>query len=149
MFDNTIFLFILAIIILTIIVSITTAIIEQKKLTIKIKQLWTNKERLEEFIRPNARYDYQYQSYRSNYAHDNLVDDKTWSDLSMDSLFQTMNYNFTAIGEMKLYATLRGMFKANNKTLIHKIKTSESFRNYLSLKLSKVGKNIILFFPIN
>lgn len=31
MFDNTIFLFILAIIILTIIVSITTAIIEQKK----------------------------------------------------------------------------------------------------------------------
>lgn len=30
MFDNTIFLFILAIIILTIIVSITTAIIEQK-----------------------------------------------------------------------------------------------------------------------
>ena len=47
MFDNTIFLFILAIIILTIIVSITTAIIEQKKLTIKIKQLWTNKERLE------------------------------------------------------------------------------------------------------
>ena len=38
----------------------------------------------------------------------------------MDSLFQTMNYNFTAIGEMKLYATLRGMFKANNKTLIHK-----------------------------
>ena len=61
----------------------------------------------------------------------------------MDSLFQTMNYNFTAIGEMKLYATLRGMFKANNKTLIHKIKTSESFRNYLSLKLSKVGKNIL------
>ncbi|QEX25508.1 MutS-related protein [Staphylococcus lugdunensis] len=147
MFDNTIFLFILAIIILTIIVSITTAIIEQKKLTIKIKQLWTNKERLEEFIRPNARYDYQYQSYRSNYAHDNLVDDKTWSDLSMDSLFQTMNYNFTAIGEMKLYATLRGMFKANNKTLIHKIKTSESFRNYLSLKLSKVGKKYYPFFP--
>ena len=64
----------------------------------------------------------------------------------MDSLFQTMNYNFTAIGEMKLYATLRGMFKANNKTLIHKIKTSESFRNYLSLKLSKVGK-ILSFFP--
>lgn len=149
MFDNTIFLFILAIIILTIIVSITTAIIEQKKLTIKIKQLWTNKERLEEFIRPNARYDYQYQSYRSNYAHDNLVDDKTWSDLSMDSLFQTMNYNFTAIGEMKLYATLRGMFKANNKILIHKIKTSESFRNYLSLKLSKVGKKYYPFFPIN
>ena len=64
----------------------------------------------------------------------------------MDSLFQTMNYNFTAIGEMKLYATLRGMFKANNKTLIHKIKTSESFRNYLSLKLSKLEK-YYPFFP--
>ena len=57
-------------------------------------------------------------TYRDHYNEQSFIDDKTWSDLNMDTLFHKINFNFTAIGEMRLYATLRGMFKVNQTSLI-------------------------------
>ncbi|MEJ7326618.1 MutS family DNA mismatch repair protein, partial [Staphylococcus epidermidis] len=81
--------------------------------------LWDRKAKLETFIRPNSRFDAQYQEYKDNYIDKHpLIDDKTWSDLNIEALFHKINFNFTAIGEMKLYASLRGMFSIDNQSLI-------------------------------
>ncbi|QQT11826.1 MutS family DNA mismatch repair protein [Staphylococcus pasteuri] len=140
-------LFVLGVVLLTTIVSIISAIFNKKQLVTKINQLWPNRQKLENFIRPNARYDYQYQTYRSNYDENSLIDNKTWSDLNMDALFQSMNFNFTAIGEMRLYATLRGMFKANNKELKRYFKHNRSFRNQVAFHLAQIGKSVYPHFP--
>ncbi|RIO46031.1 MutS family DNA mismatch repair protein, partial [Staphylococcus pasteuri] len=65
----------------------------------------------------------------------------------MDALFQSMNFNFTAIGEMRLYATLRGMFKANNKELKRYFKHNRSFRNQVAFHLAQIGKSVYPHFP--
>ena len=67
----------------------------------------------------------------------------------MDALFQSMNFNFTALGEMRLYATLRRMYKVNNKILLKRFKEDTSFRNQVSLRLGLVGKSVYPHFPIN
>ncbi|RAV23590.1 MutS family DNA mismatch repair protein, partial [Staphylococcus warneri] len=77
---------------------------------------WSAQRPLESFIRPNHNYSYQFDTYKHKHDSDELLDDKTWSDLNLDSVFQNMNFNFTAIGEMRLFATLRQMFEVNNQS---------------------------------
>ena len=77
---------VIGIIVLGIIVNSITTIVKRKKLISNIKQLWKSKKTLEEFIRPNSRFDYQFNHRRKNYS-DTLIDDKTWTDLDMDTLF--------------------------------------------------------------
>ncbi len=74
-----------------------------------METLWQTISPLEAFIRPNSHFDYEYKLYKEKFESHSLVDDKTWSDLNMNAIFHKMNYNLTAIGEMKLYACLRGM----------------------------------------
>lgn len=140
-------LFVLGVIILTTVVSIITSIVNRRQFINKINGLWPNQEKIEKFIRPNAKYDYQFQTYSDHYNEHQLVDDKTWSDLNMDALFQSMNFNFTALGEMRLYATLRRMYKVNNKILLKRFKEDTSFRNQVSLRLGLVGKSVYPHFP--
>ena len=90
---------VIGIIILGIIVNSITTILKRKKLISNIKQLWKSKKTLEEFIRPNSRFDYQFNLRREHYS-DTLVDDKTWIDLDMDTLLHKINFNYTVIGEM-------------------------------------------------
>src|SRR5699024_7458946 len=71
-----------------------------------------------------------------------LVDDKTYADLNLKALFDSMNFNFIAIGEMRLYATLRKMFTIHNQMLIQKFKHYELFRLKISIHLVKLGKAI-------
>ena len=59
------------------------------------------------FCTPNHRYSYQFDTYKHQFDETNLIDDKTYADLNLKALFDSMNFNFTAIGEMRLYATLR------------------------------------------
>ena len=66
----------------------------------------------------------------------------------MDTLFHKINFNFTAIGEMRLYATLRGMFKVNQTSLINMFKENKVFRLNVSYILSKIGKMYTLCFQI-
>lgn len=62
-------------------------------------------------------------------------------------MFEKMNFNFTVIGEMRLYVTLRKMFTISNQSLIHKFKHDESFRIQLSIHLAEIGKAIYPTFP--
>ena len=87
-------------------------------------------------------------AYRDHYNEQSFIDDKTWSDLNMDTLFHKINFNFTAIGEMRLYATLRGMFKVNQTSLINMFKENKVFRLNVSYILSKIGKMYTLCFQI-
>lgn len=144
----TLALIILIFILLVAIVNIVVSIIERRKLITKINTLWDNKSKLESFIRPNSRFDAQYQTYKDEFEKKHpLIDDKTWSDLNLSALFHKINFNFTAIGEMKLYATLRGMFKIENQSLIQRYNDDKSFRLNVSYILSKIGKNVYPLFP--
>lgn len=136
---------VIGIIVLGIVVNTITTIVKRKKLISNIKQLWKSKKTLEEFIRPNSRFDYQFNLRRKNYS-DTLIDDKTWTDLDMDTLFHKSNFNFTAIGEMKWYATLRKMFTINNKKLVNQFK-DEQFRVNVSYHLALIGKVVYPLSP--
>ena len=136
---------VIGIIVLGIVVNTITTIVKRKKLISNIKQLWKSKKILEEFIRPNSRFDYQFNLRRKNYS-DTLIDDKTWTDLDMDTLFHKSNFNFTAIGEMKWYATLRKMFTINNKKLVNQFK-DEQFRVNVSYHLALIGKVVYPLSP--
>ena len=65
----------------------------------------------------------------------------------MDQLFQNINFNFTSIGEMRLYATLRQMYQVKNESLIKRFKSNVSFRESVSIHLAKLGKSIYPLFP--
>ncbi|MBF2273714.1 MutS-related protein [Staphylococcus epidermidis] len=145
--NQTLVLIILTFIILITLVNVNISIIERRKQIAKINTLWDNKLKLESFIRPNSRFDAQYHAYRDHYNEQSFIDDKTWSDLNMDTLFHKINFNFTAIGEMRLYATLRGMFKVNQTSLINMFKENKVFRLNVSYILSKIGKNVYPLFP--
>ena len=145
--NQTLVLIILTFIILITLVNVIISIIERRKQIAKINTLWDNKLKLESFIRPNSRFDAQYRTYRDHYNKQSFIDDKTWSDLNMDTLFHKINFNFTAIGEMRLYATLRGMFKVNQTSLINMFKENKVFRLNVSYILSKIGKNVYPLFP--
>ncbi|WP_336949730.1 MutS-related protein [Staphylococcus epidermidis] len=145
--NQTLVLIILTFIIPITLVNVIISIIERRKQIAKINTLWDNKLKLESFIRPNSRFDAQYHAYRDHYNEQSFIDDKTWSDLNMDTLFHKINFNFTAIGEMRLYATLRGMFKVNQTSLINMFKENKVFRLNVSYILSKIGKNVYPLFP--
>lgn len=146
--NQTFGLIVLIFIILIAIVNITVSFIERRKTIAKINTLWDRKAKLEIFIRPNSRFDAQYQEYKDNYTDQHpLIDDKTWSDLNIEALFHKINFNFTAIGEMKLYATLRGMFSIENRSLIKRYSEDKSFRLNVSYILSKIGKTVYPLFP--
>ena len=145
--NQTLVLIILTFIILITLVNVIISIIERRKQIAKINTLWDNKLKLESFIRPNSRFNAQYHAYRDHYNEQSFIDDKTWLDLNMDTLFHKINFNFTAIGEMRLYATLRGMFKVNQTSLINMFKDNKVFRLNVSYILSKIGKNVYPLFP--
>ena len=63
----TLALIILIFILLVAIVNIVVSIIERRKLITKINTLWDNKSKLESFIRPNSRFDAQYQTYKDEF----------------------------------------------------------------------------------
>ncbi|TGZ38036.1 MutS family DNA mismatch repair protein, partial [bacterium M00.F.Ca.ET.162.01.1.1] len=99
-----IFWFLIALIIGTTLLFIITTIIANKKLKHDIKPLWSLRKTLESFVRPNHRYSYQFDTYKHQFDETNLIDDKTYADLNLNALFDNMNFNFSAIGEMRLYA---------------------------------------------
>lgn len=98
----TILWFVIAFILAASALTIITPIIENKKLIHKINTLWSSQLPLETFIRPNHNYSYQFDTYKNKYDTHQLLDDKSWSDLNLDTVFHRMNFNFTAIGEMRL-----------------------------------------------
>lgn len=125
---NQVLFVVLIVIGITLVLNIIFSITKNHRMTTQIKSLWDRQLPLENFIRANHWYDNQYQTYKHRYNEDELIDDKTWSDLNLDTVFQYMNYNFTAIGEMRLYATLRKMHTVEHQHLIASFKEHRGFR---------------------
>lgn len=144
---STILWLILALIVASILLVIITEIVNIIKLKNELPTLWDNIKPLEKFIRPNSRHDYQYELYKDNYDTNLLIDDKTWNDLDMPQLFSIMNFNFTAIGEMRLVSALRHMKKINNEKLFQVFNENDGVRNFVAYHLAKIGKTIYPIFP--
>lgn len=128
-------------------INIIVSVVERRKIVAKINTLWHSKSKIENFIRPNSKFDAQYRTYKEAYEEHTLIDDKTWSDLNLETFFYKINFNFTVIGEIKLYATLRGMFKIGNTSLIQMFTNNQHFRLNVSYILSKVCKSVYPLFP--
>ncbi|MBM0756306.1 MutS-related protein [Staphylococcus epidermidis] len=137
---------VLGIVLLTIVTSMISSMLKKKQLISNINNLWKNKRTLENFIRPNSRFDYQFKLRRNNNCKF-LVDDKTWSDLNFGTLFHQSNFNFTAIGEMRWYATLRNMFHIEHRNLLNLFTNDERFRKEVSYHLALIGKVVYPIFP--
>ncbi|REH77162.1 MutS-related protein [Staphylococcus felis] len=138
--------FVTGIIVVGFILGFIVSLITKKKLVANIQRLWEDKKPSEEFIRPNARFDYQFKLRRDNHTG-SLVDDKTWSDLNFDTIFHRSNFNFTAIGEMKWYATLRNMFSIQNDELLERFTNEAGFRTQVAYRLALIGKVTYPLFP--
>ena len=89
-------LLVIGIIILGLIVNVVVTIVDRRKLINHIHTLWRNKSLLRTSY-VQIPFDYQFKLKRDQ--HNNLIDDKTWSDLNMEEIFHRSNFNFTAIGD--------------------------------------------------
>ncbi len=70
------------------------------------------------------------------------IDDITWNDLSMDQLFQRINYHFTSVGEEYTYTLLRN-FPGHNvdELIMNNVTEDVAYREKLSFILAKLGRN--------
>lgn len=139
--------FLLALIVASILLVFITEITTNIRLKKTLPNLWNNIKPLENFVRPHSRFDYQYELYKNNYDTHTLIDDKTWHDLDIPQLFSMMNFNFTAIGEMRLVCVLRNMKKVNNENLFKLFNNNDEVRNTMAYHLAKIGKTIYPTFP--
>ncbi|UXU53423.1 MutS-related protein [Staphylococcus arlettae] len=137
----------LAVVCFSIIVIIMSDIIYRYKLKQQISLLWKLQKYLETFIRPYHRYAYYFETYQTSQLQDRIIDDKTWFDLDLPKLFKRMNFNFTAIGEMRLYSTLRNMTTVDNESLIQLFKSNSYIRETVSYHLALIGKSIYPIYP--
>ncbi|HGN7293587.1 TPA: MutS family DNA mismatch repair protein [Staphylococcus aureus] len=145
--NQTFLIFVIAIILLTSVIGIVGRYMSRQRLFKSMETLWQTISPLESFIRPNSHFDYEYKLYKDKFESHSLVDDKTWSDLNMNAIFHKMNYNLTAIGEMKLYACLRGMLSISNKSLLSLFNDSAEFRKNVTYHLALIGKTVYPTFP--
>lgn len=73
------------------------------------------------------------------------IDELTWNDLDMDSVFKRTNYTSTTLGEAYLYYKYRNISYdkeewAKLESLIHIFTKNSTLRNSVKLNLMKVGK---------
>ena len=83
---------------------------------------------------------------------DSVVDDKTWNDLNLESVFSKMDRNLTGTGSQYLYHLLH-KYEKDEKVLkkrfalISHLKTGQSLREEIQLKLSRLNKPKTYFIP--
>ena len=86
------------------------------------------------------------QGYYKNHSADYQIDDTTWNDLNMDSVFARMNYCLSATGEEYLYHMLRTPLLDDDFDSLEKkvsfLQKNEDARISLQLIFSKIGRNI-------
>lgn len=103
MSSNTFFILLLvvALVGMTLITETVRRIRHQRILTYHLEHF----TRFDTTENPHAVYDAYFNSRHT--ARNMIIDDKTWSDLSMDLLFDKLNATYTSIGENHLYSALR------------------------------------------
>ncbi|HAT4116461.1 MutS-related protein [Clostridium perfringens] len=86
-----------------------------------------------------------YEVRKKNESSSESIDELTWNDLDMDTVFKRINYTKTSLGEAYLYYKLREISYNEDEwtsleNLITLFTTNEELRNKVSLLLLKVGK---------
>ena len=115
---------------------------QKRELEAKIRQLWGK--------RPEREYSYEefdaishYFQYRKKDGY--CIDDITWNDLDMDTIFMLLNHTYSCIGESCLYAQLRipsfskDELEERNRLIRYFMEHKES-REQLEYFFAKVGK---------
>lgn len=86
-----------------------------------------------------------YELRKKNEAPSHPIDELTWNDLDMDTVFKRINYTKTSLGEAYLYYKLKEINYNEDEwtsleNLTNLFTTNEELRNKVSLLLLKVGK---------
>ena len=86
-----------------------------------------------------------YEVRKKNESSGESIDELTWDDLDMDTVFKRINYTKTSLGKAYLYYKLREISYNEDEwrsleNLITLFTTNEELRNKVSLLLLKVGK---------
>lgn len=86
-----------------------------------------------------------YKVRKKNESSGESIDELTWNDLDMDTVFKRINYTKTSLGEAYLYYKLREISYneyewTSLEKLINLFTINEDLRNKVSLLLMKVGK---------
>lgn len=86
-----------------------------------------------------------YKIRKKNESSGESIDELTWNDLDMDTVFKRINYTKTSLGEAYLYYKLREISYNEDEwtsleKLINLFTINEDLRNKVSLLLMKVGK---------
>ena len=86
-----------------------------------------------------------YKSRKENEKSCDSIDELTWNDLDMDSVFKRTNYTSTTLGESYLYYKYREVsydrdYWNTTEELINVFMNNKKLRNDIKLNLMKVGK---------
>lgn len=122
------------------VLSISNSIKDKKR----VKKLWINNSKWLNYTESYVHFDNLYKNLKQSKADNKYeVDDITWNDLSLDMVFEKINYTFTTIGEELLYSVIRNIGNLNrvDELLTSKFKGDENFREKTSLILSKLSKS--------
>lgn len=123
-----------------IIVGSVLMIYEQRKLRQNIKELWQRQAKLKDYSSDYTKYDGYYHYIKQE---NEGIDDITWNDLNMETIFKRVNYNFTTVGEEYLYSALRnvGNLPKVDEQLMKQLAEDKNFRENISFELAALGKN--------
>lgn len=117
---------------------------DKRKRQAFIKKLYADYGKPSEKKYPDGRLDTIAKHYRSHDA-EFCLDDITWNDLSMDEVFSSIDYTFSAAGEEALYTILRCPCLSEDELkrreeLISYFMTHEDDRVAISVYFAKMGR---------
>lgn len=133
-----------SIFILAAVITLTVAYIKKRKALKEIRYYWGKKSPREYRDTDMESISSYYRNSRDDY--DGIsIDDITWNDLDMDSVYRELNRTLTSTGEEYLYATLRrpetdiGSIEERNR-LIEYFRAHPEDREKIQLELYRLGR---------
>ncbi|HCA7054871.1 TPA: DNA mismatch repair protein MutS, partial [Staphylococcus pseudintermedius] len=138
MSSNTFFILLLvvALVGMTLITETVRRIRHQRMLTYHLEHF----TRFDTTENPHAVYDAYFNSRHT--ARNTIIDDKTWSDLSMDLLFDKLNATYTSIGENHLYSALRLQTSLVHYEFLEQLRPYPNQHREIVKRLVDLGKSI-------
>ncbi|PNZ92908.1 DNA mismatch repair protein MutS, partial [Staphylococcus delphini] len=138
MTSNTFFILLLvvALVGMTLITETVRRIRHQRMLTYHLEHF----TRFDTTENPHAIYDAYFKS--QHIAKNMMIDDKTWSDLSMDLVFDKLNATYTSMGENHLYSALRLQTPLVHYEFLEQLRKHPNQHREIVKRLVDIGKSI-------
>lgn len=138
MTSNTFFILLLvvAFVVVTLITETVRRIRHQRMLTYHLEHF----TRFDTTENPHAVYDAYFKSQHT--SKNTVIYDKTWSDLSMDLVFDRINATYTSMGENHLYSALRLQTPLVHYDFLEQLRTHPNQHREIVKRLVDIGKSI-------